>query len=45
MHDHDHCHGRGVEVKGGADVWDPHVSKWKERSSRGILVYMKDEYS
>ena len=31
----------GGEVEGEADVWAPHVSEGRERSSRGILDHMK----
>ena len=34
-----------LEVGGETDVWGPHVSEWRERSSRGVLVHMEDVYT
>ena len=31
----------GGEVEGEADVWAPHVSEGRERSSKGILDHTK----
>ena len=37
--------GGWLEVEGETDVWGPHVSEWRNRNSRGVLVYTGDVYA
>jgi hypothetical protein len=41
-----HLRGGGCpEVEREADSSDPHISEWRERSSKGVLVHTKNVYA
>ena len=37
--------GGWLEVEGETDVWGPHVSEWRNKNSRGVLVHTEDAYA